>query len=355
MSSGTLRIAITADPELPVPPRQYGGIERVIHFLVEGLSARGHEVVLFAHPDSHTSCELVPYRGSTSGSSIDLVCNSSAIVRRLHSGKFDVIHAFGRLAYLAPLAYHPVRKIMSYQRAIRPRSIVFARRLFGRSIEFTACSRHMTRSVESLATWHTVYNGVPVDTFTFTDSVAPDAPLVFLGRLEEIKGPHLAIQAARAASRRIVLAGNLEKEHRQFFDRHIRPHVDGSAVEYIGPVNDCEKNQLLGGAAALLMPILWDEPFGIVMAEALACGTPVIGFPRASVPEVVADGVTGLLANDVAGMVAAIERLSEIDRRSCRVAAETRFSDRVIVAAYEALYRREPHFALAPVTASSLS
>src|SRR4051812_18843655 len=103
MSSANLRIAITADPELPVPPRQYGGIERVIHFLVEGLSARGHEVVLFAHPDSHVSCELVPYGGATSGSYLDLVRNSSAIVRRLRAGRFDVIHAFGRLAYLAPL------------------------------------------------------------------------------------------------------------------------------------------------------------------------------------------------------------------------------------------------------------
>jgi glycosyltransferase involved in cell wall biosynthesis len=355
MSSGNLRIAITADPELPVPPGQYGGIERVIHFLVEGLSARGHEVVLFAHRDSHTSCELVPYRGLTSGSCVDLVRNSSTIARRLRAEKFDVIHGFGRLAYLAPLAYHPIRKIMSYQRAISPRSIVFARRLFGRSMEFTACSQHMTRSVESLATWHVVYNGVPVRGFTFTDRVSLDAPLVFLGRVEEIKGPHLAIQAARAAGRRIVLAGNIEREHREFFDCHIRPHVDGSAVKYIGPVNDREKNQLLREAAALLMPILWDEPFGIVMAEALACGTPVIGFRRASVPEVVDDGVTGFLATDVAGMVAAIGRLPDINRQSCRTAAETRFSDAVIVAAYEALYRHEGHFALIPLTASSPS
>jgi glycosyltransferase involved in cell wall biosynthesis len=355
MSGGNLRIAITADPELPVPPRQYGGIERVIHFLVEGLSARGHKVVLFAHRDSHTSCELVPYQGLTSSSWIGLVRNSSTIVRRLRADKFDVIHGFGRLAYLAPLAYHPIRKIMSYQRPIGRKSIVLARRLFGTSIEFTACSQHMTRSVESLATWHVVYNGVPMHGFTFTDRVSPDAPLVFLGRLEEIKGPHLAIQAARAAGRRIVLAGNIESEHQRFFDDHVRPHVDGSAVEYIGPVDDHEKNELLGRAAALLMPILWDEPFGIVMAEALACGTPVIGFRRASVPEVVADGVTGFLTTDVAGMVTAITRLPEINRRCCRVAAETRFSDAVIVAAYEALYRHEEHFALIPLSASSPS
>ena len=340
-SSGPARlhIALTADPEIPVPPVRYGGIERVIDFLVEGLTARGHRVVLFAHRDSRVMCDLVRYPGSSARVPWDVARNSAIIVKRVLTERFDVVHSFGRLAYLAPLARHPVRKLMSYQREISPRSIVRGRRLFGSSIEFTACSRHMIRQVESLGEWHVIYNGIPLARYTFREAVAPEAPVVFLGRLEEIKGPHLAIQAARAAGRRIVLAGNLEPEHQPFFERHIRPFVDDDAVKYVGPVDDGEKNTLLGGAAALMMPILWDEPFGIVMAEALACGTPVIGFGRASVLEIVSDGVTGFLATDVAGLADGIHSLGTIDRRACRAAAETRFSDRVIVDAYESLYR----------------
>src|SRR5206468_12466033 len=128
----------------------------------------------------------------------------------------------------------------------------------------------------------------------------------------EIKGPHLAIEVARRTGRRLILAGNISQGHESFFEQQVKPFIDGDRVRYVGPVDDLEKNQLLGEAAALLMPILWDEPFGIVMAEALACGTPVIGFQRASVPEVVADGVSGFLVNDVAQMAAAIDRLPEI-------------------------------------------
>jgi glycosyltransferase involved in cell wall biosynthesis len=334
-----LRIAITTDPEVPIPPSHYGGIERVIHFLVDGLTARGHEVVLFAHPDSKVACELVPYPGPGSRGYWNVTRNAVRIARRLVARDFEIVHSFGRLAYLTPLAWRPIRKIMSYQRPITVSSIQRAHRLFGASIEFTACSGHMIQPVASLGTWHVVHNGVPLSSYTFRSRVAADAPLVFLGRIESIKGPHLAIEAARAAGRSIVIAGNVEPRHQPYFDEAIRPHLDGHRVTYIGPVDDSQKNDLLGRAAALLMPILWDEPFGIVMAEALACGTPIVGFARGSVPEVVADGVTGFTAADLPGLVDGIHRLGEIDRAACRAAAEARFSDRVIVDAYESIYR----------------
>ena len=333
-----LRIAVTSDPELPVPPVLYGGIERIVHFLVEGLTARGHDVVLFGHRDSRVSCELVPFPGTSSRSAVDSARNATTIARRIATGQFDVIHSFGRLAYLTPIAWSPIRKLMTYQRPITPASIIRARRLFGSSLEFTGCSRHLIQPVESLGTWHVVYNGVPLAAYTFRECVASDAPVVFLGRLEEIKGPHLAIESARLAGRNVVLAGNVEPEHQRYFDEQIRPLLNDTTVKYIGPVGDREKNELLGQAAALLMPILWDEPFGIVMAEALACGTPVIGFNRGSVPEIVAHGATGFLAADAREMAAGIRRIADLDRRACRVSAEERFSDQVIVSAYEALY-----------------
>jgi glycosyltransferase involved in cell wall biosynthesis len=334
-----LRIAITADPELAVPPSHYGGIERIIHFLAEGLSRRGHEVVLFAHRDSKVSCELVPYPGAASTSRSDGVRNAATIARRIIGGRFDLIHSFGRLAYLTPLCWHPIRKIMSYQRVITPASIVRARRLFGASIEFTAISRQMIEPVDSLAPWHVVYNGVAIDAYRFCPTVAVDAPLVFLGRIEHLKGVHLAIEAARGAGRRLVIAGNIAPEHQSYFDNCVRPFIDGDRVAYIGPVDDRQKNALLGSAAALLMPVLWDEPFGIVMAEALACGTPVVGYRRGAVPEVVIDGVTGFVVADVQAMIGALHRLGSIDRNACRADAEARFTDRVIVDAYESLYR----------------
>ena len=125
----------------------------------------------------------------------------------------------------------------------------------------------------------------------------------------------------------LVIAGNIPAEHRGWFDANIAPHIDGTRVTYVGPVDDAAKNALLGRARALLMPILWDEPFGIVMAEAMACGTPVLGFARGAVPEVVEHGVTGFVANDIDGLVAAVGQLGEIDRAACRARVEWLFSD----------------------------
>jgi glycosyltransferase involved in cell wall biosynthesis len=336
-----LSIAITAEPHLPVPPSHYGGIERIIHFLVESLVARGHRVTLFAHPDSHVSGQFVGYPAGNA-SVFDTARNAAAIATRVLRGDIDVVHSFGRLSYLTPLAVSKVPKIMSYQRPITRRSIERAGRLFGSSISYTACSRHMIAPVRTLGTWDVVFNGVPLDAFTFTPHVDADAPLVFLGRLDPEKGAHTAIEVARRANRRLILAGNIAT-HPEYFEREIKPHLDDDRVRYAGPVDDVAKNTLLGGAAAFLMPIHWDEPFGIVMAEALACGAPVIGLRRGSVPEVVRHGVTGYVEDDLDGLVAAVARLDRISRRNCRIDAEARFSDTVIVDAYEAIYRRRCH------------
>jgi glycosyltransferase involved in cell wall biosynthesis len=249
------------------------------------------------------------------------------------------MHSFGRLNCLAPLAFTRARKFMSYQREITRASIERAARLFGPRLEFTACSRHMIAPVQDLGRWHVVYNAVSMSTYTFQPHVSGDAPLVFLGRIEPIKGAHAAVQVARRTGRALVLAGNISDQ--QYFDRQVRPFVDGERIRYIGPVDDSAKNALLGGAAAMLMPIGWDEPFGIVMAEALACGTPVVGFARGSVPEVVKNGTTGWVVEDLDAMTAAIDRLPQIDRRACRADAQLRFSAEAIVSQYEALYAGE--------------
>lgn len=340
MNTVKLKIAITADPELPVPPKLYGGIERVIDMHVRGLVARGHEVTLIAHPDSDVPCTLVPYPGKSSLSRGDTLRNMMAVSRTVLGGGFDVVHSFGRIAYLLPLLPLPIPKLMTYQREVTPRSVVWGHRLSRGTLHFSAISQWMMEDTKHLANWHLVYNGVPMDVYDFSPAVADDAPLVFLGRIEHIKGTHLAIQIAQRTGRRLIIAGNIPAGQQAYFDEQIKPHLGGDRISYIGPVDDKQKNALLGQASAFLMPILWEEPFGIVMAEALACGTPVLGLRRGAVPEVVEDGVSGFVRDDVDGLVKAVGSLGELDRRACRKRAEKLFSDTAIVEAYLDVYRK---------------
>jgi glycosyltransferase involved in cell wall biosynthesis len=337
-----LHIAITADPYLPVPPRLYGGIERVLDFLVRGLAARGHHVTLFAHPESHVPATLVPYgvppHFTKSARGRELWQVGSELWSRRH--QFDLIHSFGRLAALAPvLALRGLPKIQSYQRAGLPwRSIRTARRLASTSIQFTACSSNVYRDAPPHDAWRTIFNGVDLAKYTFRAAVADDAPLAFLGRIEPIKGAHNAIAIAKAAGRHLIIAGNRVPAYEDYFAAKIAPYIDGDRVQYIGPVDDAAKNALLCNSAALLMPIEWEEPFGIVMAEAMACGTPVIGFARGSVGEVVRNAVNGYACRGNSDAVWAVARIHAIDRQAVRQDCERRFSSTAIVDQYEKLY-----------------
>lgn len=340
MTAKRLRLAITADPEIAVPPKLYGGIERIIDMLVRGLVGRGHEVTLFAHPDSSVPCRVIAYEGNSFKSKLGSLRNTLRVSSNILREPFDLVHSFGRLAYMLPVLPTPVPKLMSYQREVTERSVAWGSRLSRGTLHFTGCSRQLVRRFLGGDNWHVVYNGVPAGTYEFRAAVSEDAPLVFLGRVEEIKGPHLAIEVARRARRPLVIAGNVpdEEAHQEFFATRVAPHVDGNQVRYVGPVTDAEKNELLGRAAALLMPILWEEPFGIVMAEALACGTPVVGLNRGSVPEVVWHGLNGFVCDSVEQMAAAVARLNEIDRADCRLIMEEKFSDTAVIEAYENLY-----------------
>ena len=334
-----MRIVITADPELPVPPKHYGGIERIVDMLARGLAARGHEITLFAHPDSASAGRLIPWTGASSLSAADSMRNSAALARWVMRNPVDIVHSFSRIAYLTPILPMELPKLMTYQRAISPRSVRLGHTLSRGSLAFTAISQWMMQSVNHIGHWTMIPNGVQLDAYAFRPTVAPDAPLVFLGRIEEIKGPHLAIEIARRSCRRLIIAGNIPDEKRSWAEAHVLPHIDGDRIRYIGPVDDQQKNDLLGEAAAFLMPILWEEPFGIVMAEAMACGTPVLGLARGAVPEVIEHGVTGFVEQDVDGLVAAVDRVPSLDRHACRVRVEALYGDEAVVAAYEAHYR----------------
>ncbi len=250
------------------------------------------------------------------------------------------MHSFSRIAYLTPVLPWRLPKLMSYQRAISRRSVLLGHRLSGGALQFSAISGFLMEGVADVGVWHKVFNGVPLATYTFISKPGAEAPLVFLGRIEEIKGPHLAIEVARRAGLPLVIAGNVPAAHRAWFERQVAPHIDGDQVRFVGPVDDAQKNALLGSARALLMPILWDEPFGIVMAEAMACGTPVIGFRRGAVPEIVESGVTGFVVQTLEDMAAAVNKLGLIDRRAVRARVERLFSDDAVVEGYLEVYER---------------
>jgi glycosyltransferase involved in cell wall biosynthesis len=256
--------------------------------------------------------------------------------------RFDVIHNFGRLAYLSAAFAWRTPKVQTYMRTVNPANMRKVQALGGRNVCFTAVSAAIRDTgLPGGGSWRVIYNCASPSTYRFQNHVDPDrAPLVFLGRLERCKGAHTAIEVARRLGRELVVAGNISAlpEERAYFERELRPQFDGRLIRYVGVVNDDQKNALLGGAAALLMPIEWEEPFPVVLPEALLCGAPVVAYRRGGVPEGIDHGRTGFLCDSIDEMTAAVRQLSTIDRAHCRAEAEHRFGTDAIVAEYENLY-----------------
>ena len=339
-----MRILLLIDPDIPVPPVHYGGIERVIHDLACRYVALGHEVTLIAGPNSRSPGRLITY-GSNGGSDIrikmSLVFELTAILWR-EVDRHDVLHNFGRLAWLFPVAWSPIRKLQTYMRYVAYGNIRALNRIGVRNLTYTAVSDAIVRTGESGGgDWRTVYNCAPVANYHYVPKVPADAPLVFLGRLERCKGAHTAITVAELTGRRLLIAGNISAlpEEKAYFEQEILPRVDGEQIRYIGVVNDEQKNALLGGAAAMLLPIEWYEPFPVVLPEAYACGTPILAFPGGGVPEGIREGVTGFLSDTAEAMAAQVGRIGELSRAACREDAVARYSDSRIADDYLALYR----------------
>jgi glycosyltransferase involved in cell wall biosynthesis len=229
-------------------------------------------------------------------------------------------------------------------RPVDAENMVLARRLGERRLHYTAVSAAIRDTgAPGGGEWSVIYNCAPVEQFSFrVDADPATAPLVFLGRLERCKGAHTAIAVAKQLGRRLVIAGNVSSlpNERKYFHEEIEPKLDAELVSYIGPVDNAAKNRLLGSAAALLLPIEWEEPFPVVLPEALLCGTPVIAFRRGGVPEGIDHGRTGFLCDTEEEMVAAVQQLSRIDRGVCRAEGVRRFGDDAILAEYERLYYR---------------
>lgn len=340
-----MRIAVAVDPYIPVPPIGYGGIERTVDYVCRGLSARGHQITLFAHPESKTAGELIgygvpPHRGIVPRVR-ELLELGGALFRRRR--EFDVVINWGRLAALLPIL--PIRSLPKIQRYCRDQvpwtSVRRATVLAGDSIIFAGASTSVYTTEHGIPAgrWVTVFDGVELEKYTFVPELVEDAPLCFIGRVCPVKGPHVAIAVAKAAGRRLVIAGNREHSGADplYFEREIAPHLDGDQITYIGTVNDAQKDALLGRSYALLFPTAFKEAFGIVMAEALACGTPVLASPRGSVREVIDEGISGFVCETISDYLDGLGKIKTLSRESVRRRCEERFDSDLIVQQIEQL------------------
>ena len=336
-----MRIAQIAPLAESVPPRLYGGTERVVAWLTEELVALGHDVTLFASGDSVTSAKLVPVlpRALRLGRPrSDPVAAQAALLEAVaqQAGSFDLIHSHIDWLHLPLLSRLGVPFITTPHGRL---DLPGLSDLFSRfpHAPFVSISDNQ-RVPLGQANWlGTVHHGLPVN--ALRPCFGRGEYLAFLGRLTSEKGPEAAIRIARAAGMPLHIAAKVPRGERRYFKEHLEPVIDGESVQLIGEVNDRAKQDFLANAAALLFPISWPEPFGLVMIEAMACGTPVIAYPCGSVPEIVDHGVNGFIVKNEAEAVQAVTRLSELDRRSVRTTFEQRFTARRMAEDYVRYYR----------------
>lgn len=336
-----MRIAQVAPLAESVPPKLYGGTERVVAWLTEGLVERGHDVTLFATGDSSTRANLVPVwpRAVRLGKPrCDPLTAEAAALELLaqRAGQFDVIHCHGNWLHLPLLSRLGVPFLTTlHGRLDLPELPLLIERF--PDAPFVSISDSQREPLPSAKWLATVYHGFPPDLLRPT--FEPGRYLAFLGRLAPEKGPEAAIRVAQAAGMSLRIAAKLPRGEQRFFGERIEPKIDGEQTQLVGEVNERTKERFLADAAALLFPIDWPEPFGLVMIEAMACGTPVVAFRRGSVSEVIEHGVSGFIVDNEAEAVDAVKRIGTLDRRLVRKAFESRFTAAQMVSGYLKCYQ----------------
>jgi glycosyltransferase involved in cell wall biosynthesis len=337
-----VRIAIVAPLVESVPPRLYGGTERVASYLTEELVRAGHDVTLFAAGDSRTRARLhavVPRGLRLEPEAPDPLAAHVALLDEVLQAahEFDVVHFHFDYLHFPAVRRLRVPHLTTLHGRLDGRDTVDILRRFA-ALPVVSIS-DAQRAPIARANWvATIYHGLPPDLHRLQP--VPEGYLAFIGRISPEKGPDRAIEIARRAGVPLRIAAKVDRVDAAYFEERIRPLLARPGVEFVGEITEREKGAFLGGALGLLFPIAWPEPFGLVMIEAMACGTPVIGYRCGSVPEVLTEGVTGFIVDDVAGAAAAVHRLPALDRRRCRALFERRFSAPRMAAEYVAAYRR---------------
>jgi glycosyltransferase involved in cell wall biosynthesis len=337
-----MRIAQVAPLHESVPPRFYGGTERIISYLTEELVGMGHDVTLFASGDSVTSAKLVsPCRNSLrlDPNCVDPVAHHFLLVEQVaqRADNFDIIH--WHIDYFSyPLSRRMrVPSVTTLHGRLDLKDLVNLYDEFD-DIPLISISDNQKAPVPN-ANWQaTVYHGLPPDLYTFREKKGKY--LAFVGRMSREKRVDRAIEIALRTGIELKIAAKIQNNDRPYFKEFVEPLLKGPYVEYVGEIGEEEKDAFIGEALALLFPIDWPEPFGLVMIESFACGTPVIAFNCGSVSEVVKDGVTGYICSTLNEAVSAVERVGEIDRRVVRREFEERFSSRRMAEDYMGIYRK---------------
>lgn len=342
-----MRIAQVAPLAESVPPKLYGGTERVVSALTEELVKLGHEVTLFASGDSQTKAKLVPMAKEALRLNPDVRDPMAFVIRMLgpifqdicNSGEFDVIHShIDYVAFpFAGLCRTPVVHTMHGRLDLIEYPPLFETYP---DVKLVSISNSQRKPLENLdLDWvATVYNGIAMDNFTF--NAKGGDYLVFIGRISPEKRPDLAIAVAKKLGMKLIIAAKVDKADREYYETEIKPLIDGKLIEYIGEVDEKQKNELLGNAYANIFPIDWPEPFGLTAVEAMATGTPVITRPCGALVETVVDGVTGYIRDSVDELAEAVKLVDKIDRAACRQQIQEKFSAKAMAQGYLAAYRK---------------
>ncbi|WP_414543751.1 glycosyltransferase family 4 protein [Nostoc sp. CCY0012] len=338
-----MRIAQIAPLWERVPPPAYGGIELVVGLLTDELVRRGHEVTLFASGDSISLAKLVSVHpralrldSTVKDCSIYEMLNLASAYER--ADKFDIIHAhtgLGALSYAHLVKTPTVHTLHGIFTPDNEKMFKFAKDQPYVSISHT--QREPRLGLNYIAT---VYNGIDVSSYEFHAQPKDPPYLAFLGRISPEKGAHLAIEIAKKAGWRLKMAGKVDVVDVEYFEKEIKPHIDSQQIEYLGEANHAQKNALMGGAVATLFPITWREPFGLVMIESMASGTPVIAMKMGATVEVIEHGKTGYLCDNIQECISAIDQVTQLDRHTCRQHIEDYFSTRQMTDGYEAVYQQ---------------
>jgi glycosyltransferase involved in cell wall biosynthesis len=337
-----MRIAQVAPLHESVPPEGYGGTERVVAYLTDALVAQGHDVTLFASGDSATSARLVPI-GTRSlrrdESCRDPLAPHFVMLDRVFADahKFDVVHFHTSYLHFPSVRRRGLAHVTTMHGRLDLPELAPLFERFS-DVPLVSISDHQRTPLPSACWADTVHHGLPVDLLSY--SPQGQGYLAFLGRVSPEKRLDRAIDIARAVEMPLKVAAKVDRIDREYFAEIIEPRLQEPGVEFIGEIGEHEKAAFLGGADALLFPIDWPEPFGMVMIEAMACGTPVIAWPHGSVPEVLDHGRTGFVVTSVDEAIDAVHRLAAVPRAQCRAEFERRFTAERMARAYVAIFER---------------
>lgn len=338
-----MRIAQVAPLWERVPPPAYGGIELVVGLLTDELVRRGHEVTLFASGDSVSLAKLESVHPQALR--LDSTVKEYGIYEMLQLSRvyeraddFDIIHSHMGCAALPYANFVKTPTVHTLHGVFTPDNEKLYRHASHQPyVSISNAQREPRLNLNCVAT---VYNGIDLTNYEFHPEPQDPPYLAFLGRISPEKGPHLAIEIAKRSGWRLKMAGKVDVVDVDYFEQDIKPHLDGKQIEYLGEANHAQKNALMGGAVATLFPITWREPFGLVMTESMATGTPVIAMELGSTSEVIVHGRTGFLCHSVEECIAAIDKAAQLNRYACREHVFNHFSVQSMTDGYEAVYQQ---------------